>query len=239
MSKIPNPSFSAKLVQFEDVAHETRSFRFCISSETSPSSFSPGQFLLLCLPDDGARRAYSLASAPQELPFFELVVKHVPNGKASTFLWDSLPGKVVDFLGPLGKFGIRFPQKRQIFFATGTGIAPFRSMLHFFSSESNAPEIFLFFGVRNEEYLCFQEEFSHWESKSPKRCHITFCVSQPKLPPENYREGRVTTIASTLDASFFENAEVSLCGGYTMVKEMQQILMEKGVSPEHINRESW
>lgn len=228
-------SLSAELIEVHDIAHETKYFRFRASSDIS---FSPGQFFLLCLPD-GVRRAYSLASAPEELPFFDLVVKHVPHGKASELLWKSSPGMIFEFLGPLGKFGVRFPEKKQIFFATGTGMTPFRSMMRSFSYHQDAPEIFLFFGVRNEHYLCFREEFSAWAFESPEKRQVTFCLSQPKEMADWYRNERVTATAMNLDSHFFENAEISLCGSHEMVKEIRQILENKGVDPETINRESW
>ena len=76
-------------------------------------------------------RPYSIASPPSNRCAIELLFNLVPGGPGSTFLFSLQSGDPVSFRGPAGTFVLRdYPDRRLLFVATGTGIAPIRSMLH-------------------------------------------------------------------------------------------------------------
>src|SRR5258708_33657051 len=75
-------------------------------------------------------RAYSIASPPGEDPRFALCLNRVQDGFMSNFLCDMQAGDEIHCQGPFGDFILRPPLRDTIFIATGTGISPFRSMLH-------------------------------------------------------------------------------------------------------------
>src|ERR1035437_8003989 len=105
---------------------------------SAPFSFAPGQFISAIIPGAGPggrdiRRAYSIASSPELMPsknIFELCVKVIEDGPGANYLnrlkiGESFKGQV-----PYGDFVYKTKHdKHVVFIATGTGIAPFRSML--------------------------------------------------------------------------------------------------------------
>ena len=75
-------------------------------------------------------RAYSIASAPSANGHFAFCLNRVQDGFMSNYLCDLEEGAEISFQGPFGDFILRPRLRDTVFIATGTGIAPFRSMLH-------------------------------------------------------------------------------------------------------------
>jgi CDP-4-dehydro-6-deoxyglucose reductase len=90
----------------------------------------PGQHIEVTSPH-GVRRRYSLANAVQPGQPIELHVKRVDNGRFSQYWFDAARGNdLLRLRGPLGSFHLGQVQGlHAVFLATGTGIAPLRSML--------------------------------------------------------------------------------------------------------------
>ncbi|MWG34142.1 oxidoreductase [Halomarina oriensis] len=93
-----------------------------------PFEFVPGQYLTLRY--DGVARPYSIASAPSEEDV-ALCVRHVPDGHLTPKLCEALDeDERVEVRGPNGDFVLDDPSGRDmVFLATGTGAAPFHSMI--------------------------------------------------------------------------------------------------------------
>ncbi len=102
-------------------------------------AFLPGQYLQLDIPasdysdpvsGDPAYRAYSFASPPDDGRRIELLVRRLPNGLASTSVWEHIrPGAAIWFNGPHGDFTLDGDESDLLFVAGGSGIAPVRAML--------------------------------------------------------------------------------------------------------------
>jgi len=127
--------------------------------------FVPGQWLSLkASTHDGEEitRAYSIASAPSEDALFAFCLNRVQDGFMSNYLCDMTEGAEITFQGPFGAFILRPPLRDTVFIATGTGIAPFRSMLHWLLADRSRHEgrqFWLLFGVRYEQDIYYREEF--------------------------------------------------------------------------------
>jgi ferredoxin-NADP reductase len=123
---------TARLIRAESLSAYTKHLEF----EVAPArrfGFVAGQWLSLTAakPDqEEITRAYSIASAPGEDNRFALCLNRVQDGFMSNFLCDMAGGDEIQCQGPFGDFILRPPMRDTIFIATGTGIAPFRSMLH-------------------------------------------------------------------------------------------------------------
>jgi ferredoxin-NADP reductase len=152
----------AQCYHFEFVLDELKSFRF-----------APGQFVSAVAQDAEGReqtRAYSMASAPRGNRF-ELCVNRVQEGFFSNRLADltDLPsGGTIQIDGPHGYFLLHAPITDSILIATGTGIAPMRSFLHWLfpsdgpeaaTDRSNGKQIWLVHGTRHESELYYRAEF--------------------------------------------------------------------------------
>lgn len=110
----------------------TQHFRFT-TDESLGLEFKAGQFISLHIEKDGKehRRNYSIANCPENKNVIELAMSYIPNGLASTLLYNLLPGETIQASGPYGQFILKdevLPQ-RYILIGTGTGITPYRSML--------------------------------------------------------------------------------------------------------------
>src|SRR5579884_1380889 len=112
-----------------ELCPEIRHFVFEVAG-AEKLDFKPGQFVSFTevLHDKKVTRAYSIASPPDGNRF-ELCLNRVQEGMFSPWLFAMKPGDEVEMKGPLGYFVVRNPGRDVIFVATGTGIAPFRSML--------------------------------------------------------------------------------------------------------------
>src|SRR5579871_1615393 len=119
----------AKLVESREITPNVRHFVF-ETPEVNELYFVPGQFVSFTETIEGKpiTRPYSIASPPDGNRF-ELCLNLVEDGLFSPRLFAMKPGETVQMAAPLGYFVLRNPGRDAIFVATGTGVAPFRSML--------------------------------------------------------------------------------------------------------------
>ncbi len=106
-------------------------------------------------------RAYSIASPPDGNRF-ALCLNRVQDGYMSNFLCDLREGEELACQGPFGDFIPRPPMRDTLFIATGTGIAPLRSMLHWLladTSRHQEKDLWLVFGNRTEADIYYHQEF--------------------------------------------------------------------------------
>lgn len=166
---MPLQTFTARLTRSVPLTDLTRHIEF--EMQTAPRfGFVAGQWLSFKTKKaDGEEitRAYSIASPPQDNNKFALCLNRVQDGFMSNFLCDMKEGDEISCQGPFGDFILRPPLRDTIFIATGTGIAPFRSMLHWLL-EDGAPssdrrhlgkQLYLLFGNRTEKDIYYHNEF--------------------------------------------------------------------------------
>ena len=201
--------------------------------------FYAGQYISLKVAANGTRRSYSICSSPDKEHGFELLFDIVPNGIGSHFLADLPFGSEVELLAPLGKFTVpeevvhQFPL---IFVATGSGIAPLRSMiLDQLQIKQNKQPMILHWGLRYVEQLFWEDEFEELAEKYPN-FHFHPVISQP-LPEWPLCQGRVTDCLRTHQQ--IPNAHYFLCGNDKMVIDVMTLLQSQSVNPEFIHHEKF
>jgi ferredoxin-NADP reductase len=181
----------------------------------------------------GLRRAYSIASAPESKPI-ELCVKLVEKGPGTNYLFKLRAGDTFKGYAPYGDFVYEpKPASHVCFISTGTGIAPFRSMIlskHFIDNPPLSTTLLL--GVRDESEVLYDDQMS----AIPKLKWVA-AVSRPST--ENWKgfRGRVTDYLRQLEDYPWTTTEYYLCGGGAMIDEVKKILTERGVSKESIHQE--
>src|SRR5258708_14911191 len=134
---MPFQTYTARLTRSVSLSELTKHLEFEMQS-VPRFGFVPGQWLSLkhTKPDrEEITRAYSIASPPAENGRLALCLNRVQDGFMSNFLCDMREADQVSCQGPFGDFILRPPMRDTIFIATGTGIAPFRSMLHWLLAE--------------------------------------------------------------------------------------------------------
>jgi ferredoxin-NADP reductase len=165
---MPFQSLIARLVRSRTLSELTKHLEFEING-VPRFGFVAGQWLSFKTNKaDGEQivRAYSIASPPDGDNKLALCLNRVQDGFMSNFLCDMKEGDEIDCQGPFGDFILRPPMRDTIFIATGTGIAPFRSMLHWLFTSPDAgdarhlgKQLYLIFGNRTEKDIYYHDEF--------------------------------------------------------------------------------
>src|SRR5579875_1898529 len=158
------------VTRIENETYNTRRFWIKIP-ELDSFDFIPGQFVTLDLPihEKPARRlrSYSIASWPDGSNVFELLIVLLEGGAGTTYLFNEIrEGSELTLRGPQGVFTLPNPVEKDLYFiCTGTGIAPFRSMMHHIKLH-NVPHqnLYLLFGTRTKKDLLYLDEFRRLEN---------------------------------------------------------------------------
>lgn len=221
----------ARLVESHLIAPEIKHFVFDVP-EVEHLPFVPGQFVSFSGEFGGKKitRAYSTA-APPSGNRFELCLNRVQDGHFSPLLFEMHPGDTVEMKGPLGHFVLKSPPADSIFVATGTGIAPFRSMLLGHLAGQPEQRITLVFGVRYEHSLMYRDEFERVE-----REYSNFKFLPVLSRPDSGWKGLTGHVQPHVMRELGERRDVDIyiCGMKAMVDEMRATLKEAGLDRRHI-----
>src|SRR4051812_15447302 len=168
---MPLPWLSGIVVSIEEETPSTRKFRIQVPSLVS-FDFKPGQFVTLDLPihDKPAKRwrSYSISSWPDGTNIFELVIVLLEGGAGTSYLFNEVtPGTELIFRGPAGVFILPEKLDKDLFLiCTGTGVAPFRSMVHHIANHHLSHQsIYLIFGCRKTCDLLYGAELKALEER--------------------------------------------------------------------------
>jgi NAD(P)H-flavin reductase len=200
--------------------------------------FEAGQYVSVQVSPRGDRRPYSICSTPDKKHAFELLVDVSPGGLGTTFLQTVQYGQEIDILAPMGVFTLASNSNEEaiVFIATGSGIAPFRSMiLDLLQAKHDQRQIYLYLGMRHERLLFWQEEFMELAQGFPNfQFHPVISQATPEWP---LCRGRVTDCLAVHEQP--ANAGYYLCGNTQMVEQVVQMLTQRGVTSEHIHHEKF
>lgn len=192
--------------------------------------FKPGQFVLFAVPlmEDAANiqaRAFSIASTPAEQDLL-FVFKLIPGGRASRWCKDAIEvGTEVSFTGPFGNFLLDAKTNKEfLFLATGTGIAPFRSMIESALISGDRRRMDLVFSVKNEADLFWHQEFAALAREHPSFAfHITFTAASSSWTGLT---GRLQQVTPPLVEADFSQKSLYACGNPDMTKEIKRLALE-------------
>ncbi len=202
--------------------------------EPGTMEFHAGQYGSFILGPQ-TRRTFSFSTSPTHTTSFEIAADITPMGPGSVWLMHLKTGESIEFLGPLGRFIMDYQSPRKpLLVATGTGIAPFRSMLYEYLAKEKQKEITLYWGLRHEEDVFWHEEFSSLGRTHPNFKYI-LTLSQPKEPWSSYK-GRVTDHIYGHHESLSEY-DFYLCGNRVMIHEVQEELLSRDVPENQIKTE--
>jgi ferredoxin-NADP reductase len=230
----------ARLLGQRELAPQVHHFEFEVPG-VETISFSPGQFISIIKEIEGKEitRAYSIAS-PRDGNRFALCLNRVPEGMLSPHLFSLQPGDTVDIQEPLGYFTFRHPGHRAVFVATGTGIAPFRSMLLDHLPRTQ-PEVTLLFGARYPQGLLYQDEFLALTQQYPK-----FQFLPTVTRPDERWQGRTGRVMAHLDEALalrtpdeLSTVDVYICGLREMVDDVRKELKARGFDRKQIIYEKY
>ena len=233
---------SAKVVAIEELTPSTRKFILRCDSDTV-SQFKPGQFITLDLPIHEKRtkrwRSYSIANLPSPIEStLELCIVYLEDGLASEYLFQKIKiGDEIPFKGPAGTFV--YPEgnrRRMVMICTGTGIAPFRSMLLHLAQYNDWPHgVHLIFGTRTEEGILYREEM---ETLAIENDHFSYDVVLSRQKDWSGYQGYVHQIYENQYKEVTKDVVFYLCGWSSMVDEARSRLVDNlGYSTEQVRFE--
>jgi ferredoxin-NADP reductase len=177
---------TARLTHSILLSEKTKHLEFAVE-ELDSFDFEAGQFISVREPHGGKiiTRAYSVASGPRGNNSFDLCLNRVDQGFMSNYLCDLKVGETARFHGPHGLFVLKNEAVDQIFVATGTGVAPFRSMVRYlFGVDGNGHQyhngrhFWLFYGTRYPEDMYYRDEFEDLAARHPN-FHYIATLSRP------------------------------------------------------------
>jgi len=212
-----------------------------------PFPFEPGQYATLGLmgtlmgTEKLIQRPMSISSSADDLSEYEFFIRHVESGGFTPLLWERSVGDLINIKGPKGKFLLQDDGRRALFVASGTGLAPFISMIETLRGRGQERDIVLLHGVSYDYDLAWREQLSQLEGGDGFPLRYVGTVSRPQQSPEwTGCTGRVESIvASQLDAHGLapETATLYLCGNPEMVSAVEEIAAERGFPPEQVRKE--
>ena len=222
----------SEVIRILDETENTKRFTLRIP-EVEKFEFKPGQFITLDLPVHEKKtkrwRSYSVASPPTDQNEFELVISHVPGGLATTYFWEKvIPGTTIPIRGPLGNFFLPPNIETELcLVCTGTGIAPYRSMLlDLIRYPRPHKAIHLIFGTRYLKDILYHGEMEKMASQIPG-FHYQLILSRENSPSYTGRIGYVHTVYEELFAHK-QPAQFYLCGWQNMIDEARIRIEQMG-----------
>ncbi len=239
--------FESTLLSVTDLTSTVKEFTFSVPHDFV---FYPGQFATILFEVDGKkyRRPYSIASTPleaHEKKHIRLCIKEVVGGPGTIFLWSRKVGDIVNMLGPLGVFVIKDEQRSGplVFISTGTGVAPFTSMIADLLDNGFAHNITLFCGYRHE--LLYHKQLCNFAQKYNNfNYHPT--LSQPADAGYTGKRGRVqehiTAEINTITDEQIPSAATTnyyICGLYEMIEQTARALADTKIPRENIHFERY
>jgi ferredoxin-NADP reductase len=236
--------FEIEILSTNALAPSVKSFVFARTDGTM-LDYQPGQWVNLVLPTPSGeiRRAYSIASAPDETARFEVAVTEVTGGPGSGYLCGLDVGARLSAIGPLGFF-TRDPSdpSPSLFVATGTGVTPLRSMLHAAVRAGLPAPIWLLLGVRRTSDLLYKDEFLRL-AREHESFRVFFTLSQGE-PEWQDRRGYVQTHVAELWAALEREGKgephLYVCGLERMITAVRKLVRQDlGVPRERVHSERY
>jgi ferredoxin/flavodoxin---NADP+ reductase len=167
-------------------------------------------------------RMYSIASGEQD-DYLAILFDVKPQGEVTPLLRDMQKGDKVHISAPFGKF--RCAEEKAAWIASGTGIAPFRSMLR----SGQGLQKTLLHGSRALDTFYYQNEFAAILGENYIRC----CSQQSA---EGIFAGRITRYLEELE-ELPTDQRYYLCGSTEMVVEVRDLLIAKNIPYSNIMAE--
>ncbi|MDB4857273.1 FAD-binding oxidoreductase [Nitrosopumilus sp.] len=153
-----------------------------VPKEGPVPDFEAGQFLTLGLPnkadkDKMVRRAYSIASHPENKDYIEFVIRWVRKplpGRLTTQIFNVKEGDEISWLKPTGKaLGIsqELPSgekdtRRIVCIGGGTGLAPFVSFAQHLHDTNDKREVVVLHGASYVDELSYKDLLTNLEDES-------------------------------------------------------------------------
>ncbi len=221
---------------------------FWVRYDGAPVPFEPGQYMTIGVLADGKlwQRPYSVASAPREAGDggYEFYVRLVPIIRFTTLLWRLPEGHQMRMIGPKGRFMLEPDDERtHLYVSTGTGIAPFISMLKETHLAGRPRKTVVLHGCSYVEELGYRDMLEAWERDGTYPLTYVPTISRPNDPRNagwTGRTGRAEAVVLDVCQELGlapESTVVYICGNPDMIINVEELLMGSGFPEFHVKKE--
>jgi ferredoxin--NADP+ reductase len=239
-------SYNATLVRREELTDELAYFWVKLDGPATP--FAPGQYMTTGVVADGRmlQRPYSVASGPStaDTEGYELFVRHVPIIRFTSALWRLPIGHRMRLIGPKGKFMLEPEDRRtHLYVSTGTGIAPFISMIRETMAQGQPRRTVLLNGCSYQDELGYRAQLEAWQQDPAYMLTYLPSISRPNDPRNagwDGLTGRADQIVwdVCVDQGLRpDQTVVYICGNPEMILNVERTLMEHGFPEFHVKKE--
>jgi NAD(P)H-flavin reductase len=247
------PQYNASLVRREDATESLATFWVRFDGDATP--FESGQYMTIGVFVEDAstptgtkivQRPYSVASDPAVAPTegYEMYVRLVEGGLFTPLLWRLPLEHRMRMIGPKGKFTLEPEDDRiHLFISSGTGNAPFVSMMKRLMREGAPRKAVFLNGVSYARDLGYRELLEGWESSGDYPVTFVPTVSRPSAPENagwSGRTGRVETIVAPVCQELGltpENTIAYICGNPDMILSVEETLHRRDFPEAQIKKE--
>lgn len=204
----PEEIYSVKLIEKEQVSHDTRRFRFGLPSDKHVLGLPIGQHVsfIATINDEQVTKSYTPVSSDDDKGYVEFVIKiyfkgvhpKFPNGGRMTQHLESLNiGDSINIRGPKGRLqyhgkghfeikenkdepAVKKQVKRVSMIAGGTGVAPMLQLIRDVLKKSDADktEIALLFANQSENDILLRAEIEEQAAKYPGQFKFWYTIDR-------------------------------------------------------------
>lgn len=198
--------------------------------------YRAGQYINILLPD-GSHRSFSMASRPhpQALDFH---IRRIPDGRFTNGEAAQLrPGDRLAVELPHGTFCYHAEDYRPLLMvATGTGLAPIKSILESLMDDEDCPPVSLYWGMRTEADLYLHDEIQAWAARL---CDFRYVPVLSRAGTGwSGRRGHVQQ-AVLEDFDDLSEHAIYLCGSPAMIGDAKRAFLARNASIDHLYSDSF
>jgi len=175
---------------------------------------------------------------------YEFYVRLVQGGTFTPLLWRMPIGQGMRMIGPKGKFMLQPDDERvHIFISSGTGNAPFVSMMRELMVHGRSRPVVFLNGVSYAEELGYRELLEGWEESGEYPVTYIPTVSRPTDPRNAGWAGRTGRVEMILDSVLDElgltpaDAVAYICGNPDMILSAEETLLGRGYAEDQVHKE--
>ncbi len=241
-----NKTYSVKKENYEVAEHfsETPEVEMVrlkpVSAE--PMDFDPGMFVMISgiektTQKEMVARAFSIASEPVSAVMEFFVVKE-HGGHVSHFM-HAQPGDPYIITGPYGQFKFNPEENKKVLFvAGGTGLAPFMSMLRHIKIVKAGNDVVLLYSVKYPTEIIRKEELDAMQSLIGLKLIVSVTRPQPG-DGWNGETGHISADTIKKYAPDFMERTGYICGPLAFVKAMKDAFAALGVPQSQVKADVW
>jgi len=190
--------------------------------------YRAGQFLTFKVPaaDGELLRCYSLSSAPETDAAPKVTVKLVPGGRGSGWFHSAVKaGATVQVMQPAGRFVLHDGDRPLLLFAGGSGVTPILSLIKS-ALTTTQRRMRVFYANRDAVSVIFRAELDALAAKHGARLELIHHLDA--------EQGLTSRPEVERAHASYEHADAYLCGPGPFMELVEQALLARGHSRDHL-----